>query len=115
MSVVKKLVAHLARYGRMTSTGEFAIQIQGVLNLPAAAGVPRRLTAKHFTSKAEHLQLRKSEYGMAAIALALSVLEIQVDLVELTANLSSRFATSSTMPAVQDHQAAHPVEVPAVQ
>ena len=113
MPFVERLVVHLARHGRMTSTGEIAISVQGVLNFPAAVGVPRRLTTRNFTTKAEHLQLRKGEYGMAAIDLALSAVDIHINIEELTEKLSSRLAASDTMHALQDRQPAPSVEVPA--
>ena len=113
MSFVERLVAHLARHDRITSTGEIAISLQGVLNFPAAVGVPRRLTTRNFTTKAEHLQLRIGEYGMAAIDLALSAVDIHINIEELTEKLSSRLAASDTMHALQDRQPAPSVEVPA--
>ena len=113
MSFAERLVAHLARQCRMTSTGEVAIPIQCVLNFPAGVGVPRRLTAKNLITKAEKLQLRQGEYGMGAIELALSVLDIQIDIVELTENISSRLTASCAIPAFQEQQPASSAEVPA--
>ena len=79
MSFADRVVGHLGRHSRMTSTGIVVVPLHCLTSLPSVLALKSKLNTKKFSAGIAQYEERQGEYNMMAVMLGLTMLGVKTD------------------------------------